>query len=134
MWQCYHGDQDEKPRFEQLGIRRIRARRRWMRNYEWLIRHVFFFQAEDGIRDLTVTGVQTCALPISPSARVSSGAWRRRSGRSSSSTSTAPSWRTPCSARAASARSSAFPFSSRGGGSGERRGGKEGRSRWAPDH
>src|SRR2546430_5772460 len=31
----------------------------------------FFFQAEDGIRDLTVTGVQTCALPISkPSAQV----------------------------------------------------------------
>src|SRR2546430_6638154 len=27
----------------------------------------FFFQAEDGIRDLTVTGVQTCALPIAPS-------------------------------------------------------------------
>src|SRR3990167_3049444 len=26
---------------------------------------VVFFQAEDGIRDLTVTGVQTCALPIS---------------------------------------------------------------------
>src|SRR2546427_11212790 len=26
----------------------------------------FFFQAEDGIRDLTVTGVQTCALPIYP--------------------------------------------------------------------
>src|SRR5205085_7472350 len=26
---------------------------------------VFFFQAEDGIRVLTVTGVQTCALPIS---------------------------------------------------------------------
>src|SRR2546421_6642300 len=26
----------------------------------------FFFQAEDGIRDLIVTGVQTCALPISP--------------------------------------------------------------------
>src|SRR5207245_10369853 len=25
----------------------------------------FFFQAEDGIRDATVTGVQTCALPIS---------------------------------------------------------------------
>src|SRR5205085_8751784 len=24
----------------------------------------FFFQAEDGIRDLTVTGVQTCALPL----------------------------------------------------------------------
>src|SRR5256884_4675341 len=27
----------------------------------------FFFQAEDGIRDLTLTGVQTCALPISNS-------------------------------------------------------------------
>src|SRR5947209_20260614 len=31
---------------------------------------VFFFQAEDGIRDIGVTGVQTCALPISD------GAWR----------------------------------------------------------
>src|SRR3712207_8038516 len=28
-------------------------------------RSVFFFQAEDGIRDIGVTGVQTCALPIS---------------------------------------------------------------------
>src|SRR5437867_9578187 len=26
--------------------------------------NIFFFQAEDGIRDRTVTGVQTCALPI----------------------------------------------------------------------
>src|SRR5688572_33461672 len=31
---------------------------------------VFFFQAEDGIRDLTVTGVQTCALPICEVRRV----------------------------------------------------------------
>src|SRR5688572_31540651 len=47
----------------------------------------FFFQAEDGIRDLTVTGVQTCALPISlyqhvaeisPSAR---RIWRLRRNR-----------------------------------------------------
>src|SRR3989440_6979041 len=30
--------------------------------YVW--RFFFFFQAEDGIRDLIVTGVQTCALPI----------------------------------------------------------------------
>src|SRR5207245_7286985 len=29
---------------------------------------IFFFQAEDGIRDATVTGVQTCALPILPTA------------------------------------------------------------------
>src|SRR5690606_40610163 len=27
--------------------------------------HIFCFQAEDGIRDFHVTGVQTCALPIS---------------------------------------------------------------------
>src|SRR3989337_648646 len=31
--------------------------------YEGLY-YSFFFQAEDGIRDATVTGVQTCALPI----------------------------------------------------------------------
>src|SRR2546430_3114788 len=30
---------------------------------------IIFFQAEDGIRDLTVTGVQTCALPIYPNAQ-----------------------------------------------------------------
>src|SRR5207248_5517379 len=33
----------------------------------------FFFQAEDGIRDRTVTGVQTCALPISSFGRHSLG-------------------------------------------------------------
>src|SRR2546422_7388116 len=43
----------------------------------------FFFQAEDGIRDVAVTGVQTCALPIcsgrrSPRGATSSGQWRRR--------------------------------------------------------
>src|SRR5690554_7682746 len=35
--------------------------------YNCIINHVifyFFFQAEDGIRDADVTGVQTCALPI----------------------------------------------------------------------
>src|SRR5690554_7476867 len=32
----------------------------------------FFFQAEDGIRDADVTGVQTCALPISASCRIKS--------------------------------------------------------------
>src|SRR6267143_4671306 len=35
--------------------------------------HFFFFQAEDGIRDGTVTGVQTCALPILTPAQVSHG-------------------------------------------------------------
>src|SRR5208337_2999176 len=32
-----------------------------MENIVWIL---FFFQAEDGIRDTSVTGVQTCALPI----------------------------------------------------------------------
>src|SRR5438874_7433240 len=46
----------------------------------------FFFQAEDGIRDLYVTGVQTCALPISNRERarqtVEAATARIRSGRS----------------------------------------------------
>src|SRR2546430_11485853 len=36
----------------------------------------FFFQAEDGIRDLTVTGVQTCALPILEFLRQRIWTWR----------------------------------------------------------
>src|SRR2546427_9066608 len=38
----------------------------------------FFFQAEDGIRDLTVTGVQTCALPISVRGTPQTWAWSWR--------------------------------------------------------
>src|SRR5690606_40789536 len=34
--------------------------------------YIFFFQAEDGIRDFHVTGVQTCALPISATDLISS--------------------------------------------------------------
>src|SRR5688572_28813702 len=41
------------------------ARAHAMRDTIWALTVAgFFFQAEDGIRDLTVTGVQTCALPI----------------------------------------------------------------------
>src|SRR5947208_16250662 len=67
----------------------------------------FFFQAEDGIRDDLVTGVQTCALPISR-AMPASGCKR------------AP--RTAGSRRRPTTRSE------------ERRVGKECRSRWAADH
>src|SRR5690554_7775763 len=41
----------------------------------------FFFQAEDGIRDADVTGVQTCALPISYSMRLHQAighVWQRK--------------------------------------------------------
>src|SRR5947209_12154514 len=49
--------------------RRARLRRRWIRASPSCRRFrscplSFFFQAEDGIRDIGVTGVQTCALPI----------------------------------------------------------------------
>src|SRR5947209_19069599 len=40
-----------------------------------------FFQAEDGIRGIGVTGVQTCALPIcSPGRPLAGGAWRTGRG------------------------------------------------------
>src|SRR2546429_2608066 len=41
------------------------CRREELRASEVLQAVVVFFQAEDGIRDVAVTGVQTCALPIS---------------------------------------------------------------------
>src|SRR5688500_20212300 len=41
----------------------------------------FFFQAEDGIRDYKVTGVQTCALPISSTSSSTSGASSCSGGR-----------------------------------------------------
>src|SRR5258708_20738750 len=45
--------------------------------WKWIVDGFFFFQAEDGIRDDLVTGVQTCALPISSS--LMGGADRGRS-------------------------------------------------------
>src|SRR5207302_7265746 len=55
---------------------------------------IFFFQAEDGIRDFHVTGVQTCALPILPERDVvrggcSASATTSRSGTRSRSTAVA---------------------------------------------
>src|SRR2546430_13177128 len=76
--------------------------------------YFFFFQAEDGIRDLTVTGVQTCALPIY------SG--RRRAPPTTGNTG--------CS----SARPPARRWGGRCARSEERRVGKECRSRWSPYH
>src|SRR5207247_4179773 len=72
---------------------------------------VFFFQAEDGIRDPLVTGVQTCALPISHGGRA-----RRAPG-------------PPVRARSGGTRDRAA-----GGRSEERRVGKECRSRRDAEH
>src|SRR5256885_11004950 len=46
------------------GSMRCHSTRRCTREYSHDYIHCFFFQAEDGIRDYKVTGVQTCALPI----------------------------------------------------------------------
>src|SRR3989475_5896778 len=72
----------------------------------------FFFQAEDGIRDLTVTGVQTCALPISFSPACGLSPATATRGRAM-----------PNARQAWCARRSE-----------ERRVGKECRSRWSPYH
>src|SRR5256886_4150540 len=97
---------------------------------------VFFFQAEDGIRDLTVTGVQTCALPIYFLRHDESSAVRlylldRPSDRRY--------WRPwtkqeiEASERAASEPRTIFePLAKKR--SEERRVGKECRSRWSPYH
>src|SRR5438445_7242476 len=91
----------------------------------------FFFQAEDGIRDIGVTGVQTCALPISLLRSWTSLSMRRRmrvvffSTDARSKTVVKPqrasiSW--SCEVSCSDERSE------------ERRVGKECRSRWSPDH
>src|SRR2546430_5775695 len=84
--------------------------------------HFFFFQAEDGIRDLTVTGVQTCALPI----------WSEtaRSRALTATTSALNSGRMLLGSLLAKRLSSGIELIR----SEERRVGKECRSRWSPYH
>src|SRR5689334_24687853 len=87
----------------------------------------FFFQAEDGIRDGTVTGVQTCALPIYYDGRYRGPMLARRA--------LAGSLNIPAVALAAEVGvSPLLRFLSRAGRSEERRVGKECRSRWSPYH
>src|SRR5262249_56327440 len=96
----------------------------------WGVRCLFFFfQAEDGIRDWSVTGVQTCALPISPrQSRICGGAWRV--GRKTKN-SIRPCWKS----RSSVNRSGRSPVCPRWQAtrSEERRVGKECRCRWAAE-
>src|SRR5256885_4365363 len=94
----------------------------------------FFFQAEDGIRDYKVTGVQTCALPISlgVDGQLAGAARQRESARRLA--------RARAAAQLGRARD-AVPGNGRGNlvvqnvdRSEERRVGKECRSRWSPYH
>src|SRR2546430_13366803 len=94
----------------------------------------FFFQAEDGIRDLTVTGVQTCALPICVLHRTGRRA-RLGSGHQLASKGVRERKRE----RAAPIGSNGSAWRGHGEGlpcrrSEERRVGKECRSRWSPYH
>src|SRR5690606_39866237 len=91
----------------------------------------FFFQAEDGIRDFHVTGVQTCALPIS---RPRWPEPKRRSTVSPSAASSTTLWCAESATRSVpSGPAIALPGKrSAVAGSEERRVGKEGRSRRRP--
>src|SRR5690349_24864690 len=86
----------------------------------------FFFQAEDGIRDLYVTGVQTCALPI---CRDVIGGERALVGRER-----AASWRRVVRDALAVPGRVLVEGPDRVDRSEERRVGKECRSRWWRDH
>src|SRR5256886_7403458 len=93
----------------------------------------FFFQAEDGIRDLTVTGVQTCALPIYATASKLGQAPRpnRLTAANPTATRSSVTLFGVHSNRMVSAPRRPLADSHR---SEERRVGKECRSRWSPYH
>src|SRR5690606_39344768 len=73
----------------------------------------FFFQAEDGIRDFHVTGVQTCALPISSARQVRCYRSLRASRMASSSygVTIRPLWVTCCHLSQSSGAARTSPFS-----------------------
>src|SRR5438445_10783859 len=89
----------------------------------------FFFQAEDGIRDIGVTGVQTCALPIYVVSSVEVEASKPTTIPSPNNSKRAAPKSTPESAALAAAAAPREPPRSE-----ERRVGKECRSRWSPQH
>src|SRR5690606_40062209 len=97
-----------------------------------VIFYFFFFQAEDGIRDFHVTGVQTCALPICVQAasRVMAS---KASPRPASRTSSRDTVGSSASSRRTTASASLATRCRRSCRSEERRVGKECRSRWAGD-
>src|SRR2546430_6791104 len=109
---------------------------REMEEYRWrATRFVFFFQAEDGIRDLTVTGVQTCALPILSLPRGYDTSKYLQELVLLKSDENFKTWkvisREPVVANGGSFAQARTKDGTR---SEERRVGKEGRSRWSPDH
>src|SRR2546430_9326512 len=94
----------------------------------------FFFQAEDGIRDLTVTGVQTCALPISMEVVVVALVLLRDHPAAGRAAVRAQRLRLPSRDVPRPRRHRRDLPRQRGVRSEERRVGKECRSRWSPYH
>src|SRR2546430_10065969 len=97
---------------------------------------VFFFQAEDGIRDLTVTGVQTCALPISPKTLGNSEIGVRFAGKARAVDYAISYLHTRADLPAVGSLTTppGFQLTTPHPRSEERRVGKECRSRWSPYH
>src|SRR5256884_4477778 len=96
----------------------------------------FFFQAEDGIRDVAVTGVQTCALPISSSGPCTPGAATQlvKTGGDAQSWYFDNPLPSALNVTARDANNCAVPGVVVNWRSEERRVGKECRSRWSPYH
>src|SRR5256885_12670567 len=95
----------------------------------------FFFQAEDGIRDYKVTGVQTCALPIWMTLRPARAAdWARRTETVVLPSSCPGLVMTTLFSRWSTLKYISAPRSIWNARSEERRVGKECRSRWSPYH
>src|SRR3712207_7782801 len=94
----------------------------------------FFFQAEDGIRDIGVAGVQTCALPIFAEAVVGSGGTARRRRGGGERPAEAGERRAGARQREAAGHLGREGRGPGGRRSEERRVGKECRSRWSPYH
>src|SRR3712207_7476747 len=89
----------------------------------------FFFQAEDGIRDIGVTGFQTCALPIWRPPLLACASFALAAAPAAAAT---PDVAFP--ADGAAMEAAMFVAKSHWGRSEERRVGKECRSRWSPYH
>src|SRR2546423_48438 len=109
-----------------LLLHEIHNMRTWQTALNTWFGLFFFFQAEDGIRDKLVTGVQTCALPISlTSTRPSFAVAVRHRAVARQPRSSTSDWgsATPKTSRCSSSKRSE-----------ERRVGKECRSRWSPYH
>src|SRR3712207_8741536 len=96
---------------------------------DFMTRNVFFFQAEDGIRDIGVTGVQTCALPICrPSPARARASPDPRGARDALAGRAVEQVRRRLAEDVAELRGARLHRSE------ERRVGKECRSRWSPYH